>query len=258
MNILISNDDGYFSPGIRALADALRALGQLAIVAPDRNRSGASSALTLTQPINVTAHGDAVYAVQGTPADCVNVALGGLLSWKPDIVVSGINDGPNMADDTLYSGTIAAAIEGRFLGMPSIALSMGSSHPTHFDSAAQVAVKLVQQLMSAPLPSDTILNVNVPDLPLAEIQGMEVTRLGSRLEPEQVGEHTSPRGQAQYWLGPAGLPNDNGAGTDFHAIDNGRVSITPLTIDMTFHNTLAQVQTWVRDIDIGRIKHGAS
>jgi len=246
VNILISNDDGFFAPGIRALADALQELGTVAIVAPDRNRSGASSSLTLTQPINVTAHGDSIYAVEGTPADCVNVALGGLLPWKPDLVVAGINDGPNMADDTVYSGTVAAAIEGRFLGMPSVAVSMGTAHPTHFETAARVTQELVAALAKTPLPSDTILNVNVPDVAYTDLQGRSVTRLGSRFEPDKVGEHANPRGVKQFWLGPAGEPNDCGDDTDFQAIQQNRVSITPLTVDMTQHSMLTHVESWLK------------
>jgi len=245
LKILISNDDGYLAPGIQVLADALRELGEVAVVAPDRNRSGASSALTLTHGINVTEHDNQVYAVEGTPADCVNVALGGLLAWKPDIVVAGINDGPNMADDSLYSGTIAAAMEGRFLGMPSVALSMGSAHPQHFETAGIVAQELVAGLRKSPMPADTILNVNVPDVPYAELKGRRVTRLGSRHEPDQVGEQLNSSGVAQYWLGPAGRPRNCADGTDFHAIENLFVSVTPLSVDMTHHAMIEQVQEWL-------------
>lgn len=248
LKILISNDDGYFAPGIQALAAALRPLGTVAVVAPDRNRSGASSGLTLTQPINVTPHGELIYGVEGTPADCVNVALGGLLSWTPDLVVAGINDGPNMADDCLYSGTVAAAIEGRFLGMPSIALSMGASHPKHFETAAAIARELVEGLVQTPLSPDTILNVNVPDLAAADIKGRKVTRLGSRFKPDQAGVHANPRGDAQYWLGPAGEQNDRSEGTDFYAIENDFVSITPLTIDMTRHSAVESTQQWLTSV----------
>lgn len=248
LKILISNDDGYFAPGIQALGNALRALGTVAIVAPDRNRSGASSGLTLTRPIDVSQHGELIYGVQGTPADCVNVALGGLLPWTPDLVVAGINDGPNMADDCLYSGTVAAAVEGRFLGMPSIALSMGESHPKHFDTAATIARELVEGLMQSPLPEDNILNVNVPDVALGDLKGRKVTRLGSRHKPDKAGVHANPRGDAQYWLGPAGDQNDGGEGTDFHAIANGFVSITPLSIDMTRHNAVDSLQQWLTSV----------
>lgn len=248
LKILISNDDGYFAPGIRALGAELSELGTVAIAAPDRNRSGASSGLTLTRPINVTPHGELIYAVEGTPADCVNVALGGLLPWTPDLVVAGINDGPNMADDCVYSGTVAAAIEGRFLGMPSIALSMAASHPQHFETAATIACDLVKGLVASPLAVDTILNVNVPDLPLADLKGRKVTRLGSRLKPDQAGVHPNPRGDAQYWLGPAGDQNDGSEGTDFHAIANDFVSITPISIDMTRHEAINSTQQWLSTV----------
>lgn len=248
MNILISNDDGYQAPGILVLADALRSLGRVVIVAPDRNRSGTSSALTLTAPINAKKYAENVYAIEGTPADCVNVALGGLISFTPDIVVSGINDGPNLADDTLYSGTVAAAIEGRHLGLPAIAISMGSFHAKHYRTAGAMAAMLVKTLMQSPLPQDTILNVNVPDLPLNMLKGIVSTRLGSRLPPSQAAQHPNPRGQTMYWLGPAGEQNDNSVGTDFHAVSEGMVSVTPLTIDMTKHATIGLIQTWLDDI----------
>lgn len=245
MKILISNDDGYSAPGLTALADALSEIAEIAVVAPDRNRSGASSSLTLTHPVLVAQRSPGVYAVEGTPADCVNIALGGLIPFQPDLVVSGINDGPNMADDTLYSGTIAAAIEGRFLGVPSLAVSMGTFHARHFDDAARTVVTLVQSIALARLPEDTILNINIPDLPLSEIQGWEATRLGTRLPPNYAAVDASPRGQPLYWLGPAGDPDDNSSGTDFHALANNRVSITPLKVDMTRHESLAQVQRWL-------------
>jgi 5'-nucleotidase len=245
VKILVSNDDGYFAPGIRALAEALTALGEVVIVAPDRNRSGASSSLTLTQPVSVTEHGDSVYGVDGSPADCVMVAMSGLLSWRPDVVVTGINDGPNMADDSLYSGTIAAAVEGRFLGLPSIAVSMAEAHPKHWHTAAQVAKELVENLATAPMPADTILNVNVPDRPYVQLSGMQITRLGTRFEPERAGEHISPRGQRQFWLGPAGEPDDQSAGSDFHAVANGFVSITRLTIDTTRHAVIPTLSDWL-------------
>lgn len=245
MNILISNDDGYLAPGINALADELRKIASVIVVAPDRNRSGASSSLTLTQPIITNQHADDIFSVEGTPADCVNVALGGLTGVQPDMVVSGINDGPNMADDVLYSGTVAAAFEGRFLGLPSIAVSMGSFHASHYDTAAKVTRKLIEQMLATPLPQNTILNVNVPDLPLAQLKGVDSTRLGSRQPPTYAAEHANPRAQTMYWLGPAGEQNDNKAGTDFAAINNGKVSVTPLTIDMTKHESLQSMENWL-------------
>ena len=247
MNILVSNDDGYQAPGILSLAEALRELGRVVIVAPDRNRSGASSSLTLTAPINTIPRGEDIYAVEGTPADCINVALGGLVSFKPDLVVSGINDGPNMADDSIYSGTVAAAVEGRFLALPSIAVSMATFHPVHFDTAASITVDLVRKIKQADFPTNTVLNVNVPDVPLDQIKGLRATRLGSRSAPEPAAEHPNPRGQAMYWLGPAGLEDDNTNGTDFHAVSEGYVSVTPLSIDMTRHDLMGNVQTWVNN-----------
>lgn len=247
MNILVSNDDGYQAPGILALAEALRALGRVVIVAPDRNRSGASSSLTLTAPINAIPRGEDIYAIEGTPADCINVALGGLVSFVPDLVVSGINDGPNMADDSIYSGTVAAAVEGRFLRLPSVAVSMAGFHPQHFDTAASVTVDLVRKLEAADFPVNTVLNVNVPDVPLDEIKGIRATRLGSRHAPDPAAEHPNPRGQTMYWLGPAGIADDNTNGTDFHAVAEGYVSVTPLSIDMTRHDLMGNVQTWVDD-----------
>ncbi len=245
MNILVSNDDGYQAPGILALAEALRELGRVVIVAPDRNRSGASSSLTLTAPINTIPRGEDVYAVEGTPADCINVALGGLVPFTPDLVVSGINDGPNMADDSIYSGTVAAAVEGRFLRLPSVAVSMAGFHPQHFATAAQVTVDLVRRIEQADFPVNTVLNVNVPDRPLHELKGLRATRLGSRSAPEPAAEHPNPRGQHMYWLGPAGTADDNSIGTDFHAVSEGYVSVTPLSIDMTRHDLMGNVQTWV-------------
>ena len=249
MNILISNDDGYLAPGIAALSDALSEIASVVVVAPDRNRSGASSSLTLTQPINTVKHSDTVYSVEGTPADCVNVALGGLCEETFDMVVSGINDGPNMADDALYSGTIAAALEGRFLSIPSIALSMASFHPQHFATAASIARDMVLQLQKSPLPSDTILNINVPDIALSEVTGIVSTRLGSRNKPEYAGRHDNPKQQPMFWLGPAGKPDDNTEGTDFHAVANNKVSVTPLTIDMTKHESLQSTQQWLNTLE---------
>lgn len=245
MNILVSNDDGYKAPGITALAERLQQLGRTVVVAPDRNRSGVSSGLTLTQGMYAVKHAEDLYSVEGTPADCVNIALAGLLSFEPDIVVSGINDGPNMADDTLYSGTVGAAAEGRFLGTPSIAVSMASFHPDHFDTAAEVTARIIESINLSSLPRDTILNVNVPDTPLAEIKGIVSTRLGTRHAPERAGEHSDPRGQKMFWHGAAGTPDDTSEGTDFHAVSQGKVSVTPLKVDMTRHDSIGQVQQWL-------------
>ncbi len=249
MRILIANDDGYQSPGIQALHAALKELGPATIVAPDRNRSGASHSLTLSHPILVRAHGPGVYSVEGTPTDSVAVALGGVLEYEPDMVVSGINDGPNMGDDVLYSGTVAAAMEGRSLGHPAIAVSMASFEPTHYISAARVAVELIKRHNSLPLPADSILNVNVPDLPYEQLKGFRSTRLGTRHAPERAIEHRSPRGDRMFWLGAAGMIADAGPGTDFGAVHDGYVSITPLQIDLTRKDTLRALGDWLEPFD---------
>jgi len=248
MRVLISNDDGYQSSGIAALQMAISRVGETVIVAPDRNRSGASNSITLTHPITIKQQSDDVYAVEGTPTDCVNIALSGLLDDHIDMVVSGINDGPNMGDDVLYSGTVAAAMEGRFLGQPSIALSMASHNPTHFDTAGAIAEKLVRQLENASIPSDTVLNVNVPDLPAEEIRGIKLTRLGSRHQSTNAIGAASPRNETVFWIGPAGDINDRSEGTDFHAVAEGYVSVTPITIDMTRESSLQAVGHWLEQL----------
>ncbi len=247
MHLLVSNDDGVDAPGIAHLSDALRALGRVSVVAPDRDRSGASNSLTLDQPIRAFELGGGRYRVAGTPTDCVHLALAGLLDELPHIVVSGINNSANMGDDVLYSGTVAAAMEGRFLGLPAIAMSLVTSEHLgrHYETAAQVAVKLVLRLLSDPLPADTILNVNVPDRPVSEIRGFEVTRLGHRHRSEACIRQTDPRGRPVWWIGPAGPEQDAGPGTDFHAVRTGFVSITPLTVDLTRYTALEKLSAWV-------------
>lgn len=247
LRILISNDDGIFAPGIQALTTALQALGEVTVIAPDRNRSGASNSLTLSQPIRVHEVAPGRYAVSGTPADCVHLALRGLLDFQPDIVVSGINDSANMGDDTLYSGTVAAAMEGRNLGLPAVAISLASAdhNPQHFETAAHAAVMVVRRLLHAQLPSDTLLNVNVPDLPLALVKGFRCTRLGMRHPGAPAIKQFDPRGKAMYWIGPAGDEADAGPDTDFHAVRAGLVSITPITMDLTRHSSLQTVADWV-------------
>ena len=251
MRILIANDDGYLSPGIRALKRALDALGTAIIVAPDRNRSGASNSLTLSHPIHVRQQEPEVWSVEGTPTDCVNIALSGLLDERPDRVVSGINDGPNMGDDVLYSGTVAAAIEGRNLGEPSIAVSMASFEPTHYDAAARVVAELVARLGQAPLPPATILNVNVPDRPYEDLLGLRATRLGTRHESQNAIRTTSPRGELMYWIGAAGDVADASPGTDFEATEAGYVSVTPLAIDLTRRDGIDAVGEWIDASGIG-------
>ena len=248
MRILIANDDGYLAPGIRALHEALSPICEATIVAPDRNRSAASSSLTLSHPIAVKNHPDGSYSIEGTPTDCVQLGLGGLLDKEPEMVISGINDGPNMGDDVLYSGTVAAAIEGRCLGLPSIAFSMSSHDPQHYDAAAEVAAVLVRQLENDPLPADTILNINVPDLPYKELKGFRSTHLGSRHASNEAARYTSPRGEVLFWIGAAGEINEDGPGTDFNAVSDGYVSVTPITIDMTRHNSVKAIGQWLEKL----------
>lgn len=249
MHILVSNDDGYRAPGIRALAAALRAVAEVTVVAPDRDRSGASNSLTLDDPLRVFEVEPGVFSVFGTPTDCVHLAVTGLLDPQPDMVISGVNAGANMGDDVLYSGTVAAAMEGRSLGRPAIAVSLVSRDaPSHFDAAARVACILLERLAAEPLPADTILNVNVPDLPWEDIRGFEATRLGQRHRAEAAVRATDPRGRPIYWIGPAGPEQDAGPGTDFHAVRRGFVSITPLQIDLTRYQALDQVAGWVQGL----------
>lgn len=246
MKILVSNDDGYMAEGIRALAEAMKDLGDITVVAPDRNRSGASNSLTLENPLRLNKMDDGVYRVDGTPTDCVHLAITGLLEEEPDMVVSGINAGANLGDDVLYSGTVAAAMEGRFLGLPAIAISLNGHTATHFETAAWVAKKLVRHLQTTSLPADTILNVNVPDLPIDEITGFETTRLGHRHKADPVIKELDPRGRDMYWVGPAGEEQDAGPGTDFNAIRRGAVSVTPLQIDLTAYKAIDGVATWLK------------
>lgn len=245
MRILIANDDGYLAPGIRTLHQAMRMLGEATIVAPDRNRSGASNSLTLSHPVHAKQHESDVYSLEGTPTDCVNIALSGLLQEDADMVISGINDGPNMGDDVLYSGTVAAAIEGRHLGHPALAVSMANHEPSYYSTAAKVVTQLVDQLKEVPLPSDTILNINVPDLPFEKIKGLQATRLGTRHPSKNAIRQLSPRGETVYWIGAAGEVADDGPGTDFGATKAGYVSVTPLQIDLTRLDSVAQVGQWL-------------
>ena len=247
MHILISNDDGYLAPGIRALAETLGSIATVTVVAPDRDRSGASNSLTLDSPIRAREMEDGVTCVDGTPTDCVHLAITGLLGEEPDMVVAGINAGANLGDDVLYSGTVAAAMEGRFLGFPAIAVSLAGDRPTHYDTAAQVTLDLVKRLMSGALPADTILNVNVPDLPFDKVIGMQATRLGHRHKSEAVVRMEDPRGRPVYWVGPAGAEQDAGPGTDFHAVRAGYVSVTPVDVDLTRYEALESVGSWLEE-----------
>lgn len=259
MRILLSNDDGVSAPGLQALSTQLAALAEIEIVAPDRDRSGASNSLTLKQPLRIKEIDDHVTSVEGTPTDCVHLALMSLLETPPDMVVSGINRGANLGDDVLYSGTVAAAIEGRFLGLPAIAISLchapenlrlgAPKKPlSHYETAAQVAHKLVQQLQKDPLPAGTILNVNVPDCPWSALTGWSVTRLGARHGAKPSLKTQDPYGSDIYWIGPPSSEQDNGPGTDFHAIRMRSVSITPLQTDLTNYASFEQLSCWLNAV----------
>jgi 5'-nucleotidase len=247
VRILLSNDDGYFAPGLAALAEALSALAEITVVAPERDRSGASNSLTLDRPLQVRRSHNGYFYVNGTPTDCVHLGVTGLLDNLPDMVVSGINHGANMGDDTIYSGTVAAATEGFLLGIPSIAVSLASKSAGNYATAARVASELVERASRRPLAFPILLNVNVPDVPYDQLAGTEVTRLGRRHKAEPVIKQINPRGETVYWVGAAGNAQDAGEGTDFHAIASRRVSITPLQIDLTQYAKLDNVRDWLDD-----------
>lgn len=246
MRILLSNDDGYFAPGLAALFESLSGLGEIVVVAPEQNRSGASNSLTLDRPLFLKKAGSGFHFVNGTPTDCVHLAVTGMLDDLPDIIVSGINHGANMGDDTIYSGTVAAATEGFLLGIPSIAISLTSSEGNNFETAGRVARELVERFIRDPIKEPVLLNVNVPDIPYLELKGMEVTRLGRRHKAESVVKMNSPRNETVYWVGAAGAAADAGPGTDFNAVDRGCVSITPLQIDLTHTAQLPAVRYWIK------------
>jgi 5'-nucleotidase len=249
LKILLSNDDGYRAEGLVALGEAIKSLGSVTIVAPDRNRSGASNSLTLDVPLRAMQYDAHSYYVNGTPTDCVHMAVSGLFDFDHDLVVSGVNHGANLGDDVLYSGTVAAAVEGRFLGLPAIAVSLciEAGSPRNFASAAKIAAGLVERLMRGPPPPGAmILNLNVPDLPDGELRGIKVTRLGNRHRSEQVVRAKDPRGQDVYWVGSAGAGQDAGPGTDFHAVAEGFASITPLQIDLTRHAAIGEIERWLQ------------
>lgn len=245
VKILVSNDDGYLAKGIITLAEALGEIAEVVVVAPDRNHSGASNSLTLTSPLRIHKVAEGRYFVNGTPSDCVHLALSGYLDFEPDIVVSGVNHGANLGDDVIYSGTVAAAMEGRFLGFPAIAVSLVGHRGGHFDTAARVAKELVERLEKSPLPSDSILNVNVPDRPYEEINGIRASRLGFRHRSEPLVRTKDPHGRTIYWIGPAGTGQDAGPGTDFEALESGAVAVTPLKVDLTRHEALPLVREWL-------------
>lgn len=245
MRILLSNDDGYFAPGLTILAEHIAKIAEVVVVAPERNRSGASNSLTLDRPLTVRQAHNGFHYVNGTPTDCVHLAATGLLDTLPDMVISGINDGANMGDDTIYSGTVAAATEGFLLGVPSFAVSMSQHNATHFETAAKVIVELVLHYQKTGFPPPLLLNINVPDVPYDQIKGKLVTRLGKRHKAEPVIQSQTPRGDKVYWVGAAGSAQDAGEGTDFHAITNGFVSITPLQVDLTQYNQLNDLRAWI-------------
>ena len=244
MRILLSNDDGYFAPGIDHLAQALAEIADITVVAPERDRSGASNSLTLDRPLSLRRAANGFHYVNGTPTDCVHLAVTGMLDELPDLVVSGINLGANMGDDTIYSGTVAAATEGFLLGIPAVAVSLCSKAGVHFETAARVAREIVETIVRERPRAPLLLNVNVPDVPYAELRGRAVTRLGKRHKAEPVVRTTTPRHETVYWVGAAGAAQDAGEGTDFHAVGQGLVSITPLQIDLTHTQQLPLVRGW--------------
>ena len=248
MHILISNDDGYLAEGLVALATALGEHAIISVVAPDKNRSAASNSLTLDMPLRATLAHNGFMKVDGTPTDCVHLAITGLLESEPNMVFAGINHGANLGDDVLYSGTVAAATEGRFLGLPAVALSLVGDHPSHFETAAQVAVMLFKQIVANPLPSNTILNVNVPDVPFDQLKGLKACRLGQRHKSEPIIASQDQRGRRIYWVGAAGPEQDAGEGTDFHAINSGYASVTPLQLDLTWYERLDTLTQWLPQV----------
>lgn len=244
MKLLISNDDGFLAPGIRCLAKELSLIAEVTIVAPDRNRSGVSNSLTLDRPLQITQHAEREYSVNGTPTDCVHLAITGLLKEMPDMIISGINEGANLSDDVLYSGTVAAAMEGRFLGYPAIAVSLAGEKMSYYQTAATIIRRIIENLGVNPLPSSSILNINVPDMPLSDIKGVQMTRLGARHLARPMVESANPRGQPVYWVGLPGHMQDAGVGTDHFAVSSGCVSVTPLQLDLTKYEEVMTLQPW--------------
>ncbi len=245
MRILLSNDDGYFAPGIEILARTLSDLGDITVVAPERDRSGASNSLTLDRPLRLRTAANGFHFVNGTPTDCVHLAVTGMLDQLPDMVISGINVGANMGDDTIYSGTVAAATEGYLLGIPSLAVSLASHKAAHFETAAAVTRRLVEKHLERALGEPYLLNVNVPDVPSVALRGIRVTRLGKRHKAEGVVQQINPRGETVYWIGAAGAAQDAGEGTDFHAVADNCASVTPLQIDLTRAAQIGAVRYWL-------------
>jgi 5'-nucleotidase len=245
MHILLSNDDGYLAEGLVALAKGLGEMAEISVIAPDKNRSAASNSLTLDMPLRAETLTNGFIKVDGTPTDCVHLAITGLLDKEPDMVIAGINHGANLGDDVLYSGTVAAATEGRFLGLPAIAISMACSNPQYIATGVKVAKVVLQRILDKPLARDILLNVNVPDLPWEELKGFQSTRLGQRHKAEPVIKSADPRGRTFYWVGPPGKEQDAGEGTDFYAINQGFVSITPLQLDLTRYDALEMLKDWL-------------
>jgi len=250
MHFLLSNDDGYMAPGLEALANEISNLGEITVVAPERDRSAASNSLTLDSPLSVKTAANGFKYVNGTPTDCVHLAITGLLDNVPDMVISGINSGANLGDDVLYSGTVAAAMEGRFLGRPAVAVSLAGTEVTHYLTTATLVARFIERMLSQILPSDLLLNINIPDMPIEQINRWEITRLGKRHKSEASVKMHDTKGREVYWIGPAGPGNDVGPGTDFHAIHNGNISVTPLQFDMTRYDILDDVATWITPLTI--------
>lgn len=248
MHILISNDDGVHALGIKTLTESLKEIASVQVIAPDRNKSGASNALTLERPLGAHVHSNGFISIDGTPTDCVNLGVSGTFGQKPEVVVSGINAGANLGDDVLYSGTVAAAMEGRTLGLPGIAISVVNGHPVYYETAAAIAKDLVMNLKNLNVAPRTVLNVNVPDVPLSEIKGIHVTRLGHREVSQRPIECVDPRGKSRYWIAGVGSAIDNGPGTDFYAVEHGFVSITPVHFDMTHYVAMSNVEDWLENI----------
>ena len=250
MHLLLSNDDGYQAPGLLSLSESLQKIADITVVAPHLDRSAASNSLTLQTPLRATEIKPGWYKVDGTPTDCVHLGITGLLQNEPDMVVAGINSGPNLGDDVIYSGTVAAAMEGRYLGSPAVAVSINSFQPQHYDTAAIVIRNLVSKIIDKPLPKDIILNVNVPDVPIEDIRGVQTTRLGNRHKAEPAILDQDPRGKPIFWVGAAGPEQDSGPGTDFHAISENFVSVTPLHVDLTQYSAMDLVNTWLQQCEI--------
>ncbi len=245
MRILLSNDDGYFAPGLACLADVLSEIAEIIVVAPERDRSGSSNSLTLDRPLSLHKSHNGFYYVNGTPTDCVHLAVTGMLDVMPDMIISGVNSGANMGDDTIYSGTVAAATEGFLLGIPSLAVSLADASNENYLTAARVAADMVKRFRENDIQSPVLLNINVPDIEYQKLEGIEVTRLGRRHKAEPVIKSKSPRGEILYWVGAAGAAQDAGKGTDFYAVQHNRVSVTPLQIDLTRYDQLDLITSWL-------------